>query len=291
MESVIDKYFCLIVDKIECSLFGHDNSSEQGRRINHPFLITQTDFVRTDFVNHLQLQAFFGLLFNIYLFAVLFLYVPINFSLCWTCSSPMTIWLAFMGVMSTFVIIPKIILLRKLLRIEETSDPLAINYFLWSFFHSKAFIFNKRVSLAIKAAYLVGFGMFNIIGLNREGCESMFGLVAFLLMCFLVMIVASFWKQLNNFLATIRLETVFQSMKETFIDGIYSLEVINGSVFKERFNTRDPSCSICFNDYEDQSVLRVMKCPGSHAFHKECIDKWLENNGRCPQCNLSVLGQ
>jgi len=291
MESIIDKYLCLIVDKLECSLFGHDSNSERGRRIDRPLLVTHTDFVLSDFVNHLQLQAFFGLLFNIYLFAVLFFYVPFNFSLCWTCSPPMTIWLTLMGIMSTLVIIPKVILLRKLIRIEEASDSSSANYFLWSFFHSRAFLFDRKVSFAIKIAYVIGFVLFNIIGLNQAGCESVFGLVTFLLMCFLVTIIASFWKRLTNLVETIRLETVFQSVKETFIDGIHSFEVINGKEYKERFIMRDHSCAICYENYNDQSVLRVMKCPGSHGFHKECIDKWLDNSGRCPQCNLSVLGE
>ncbi|KAK7300076.1 hypothetical protein RJT34_10908 [Clitoria ternatea] len=47
-------------------------------------------------------------------------------------------------------------------------------------------------------------------------------------------------------------------------------------------------CSICFQDFEDGELVRVLpKC--DHLFHLECIDKWLVQQGSCPMCRAYVL--
>ncbi|PWA77255.1 zinc finger, RING/FYVE/PHD-type [Artemisia annua] len=47
-------------------------------------------------------------------------------------------------------------------------------------------------------------------------------------------------------------------------------------------------CSVCLLAFEDAEVLRMLpKC--KHAFHIECIDKWLEKNSSCPLCRFEVV--
>ncbi|PWA98852.1 zinc finger, RING/FYVE/PHD-type [Artemisia annua] len=47
-------------------------------------------------------------------------------------------------------------------------------------------------------------------------------------------------------------------------------------------------CSVCLAAFEDVEVLRMLpKC--KHAFHIECIDKWLEKNSSCPLCRFKVV--
>ena len=47
-------------------------------------------------------------------------------------------------------------------------------------------------------------------------------------------------------------------------------------------------CSVCLAAFEDVEVLRMLpKC--KHAFHIECIDKWLEKNSSCPLCRFEVV--
>jgi len=42
-------------------------------------------------------------------------------------------------------------------------------------------------------------------------------------------------------------------------------------------------CSICLNEYTDESKLRLLKC--EHGFHPECVDQWLkEYKYNCPVC-------
>ena len=293
MELLIDKYFCLIVDRLEFSLFGSTAESDQDQTNPHrPLLISHQNFVFSEFVSQLQIQAFFGLLCNFYLFAVLLLYVPNNILWCWSCSPSMTVWLIITGTISTIVIIPKVILIRKLLHIEDEGDTSQAKYYLWRFFQSKVFIFNKRVNNVILISYLAGLILFNIVGLNRDGCETVFGLVAFLFICFLVPIIISLWKIVSNLIDSGRLDTIFETINDTFAEGVQSLkEMIYCEYAKKSKRNEQNTCSICYEAYEECNMLRIMKCPGSHAFHKECIDKWLAKSERCPQCNLNVLGK
>ena len=47
-------------------------------------------------------------------------------------------------------------------------------------------------------------------------------------------------------------------------------------------------CAVCLAPFEAGcDVLRELPC--EHAFHKECIDKWLKGEKRCPVCNTDVV--
>lgn len=46
-------------------------------------------------------------------------------------------------------------------------------------------------------------------------------------------------------------------------------------------------CVVCLSKFEDSETLRLLpKC--KHAFHVNCIDKWLERHSSCPLCRSSV---
>lgn len=47
------------------------------------------------------------------------------------------------------------------------------------------------------------------------------------------------------------------------------------------------ACLICFDDFKDGDVLRVLPC--KHKFHALCVDQWLLNSSAlCPLCRLDV---
>ena len=53
------------------------------------------------------------------------------------------------------------------------------------------------------------------------------------------------------------------------------------------FNT---TCTICFENFSDNSNIIALSC--EHAFHSECIIKWLEatlEQPICPNCKSNVL--
>ncbi|XP_054788823.1 putative RING-H2 finger protein ATL12 [Prosopis cineraria] len=46
-------------------------------------------------------------------------------------------------------------------------------------------------------------------------------------------------------------------------------------------------CAVCLSKFDDAEVLRLLpKC--KHAFHMNCIDKWLECHSTCPLCRYKV---
>lgn len=46
-------------------------------------------------------------------------------------------------------------------------------------------------------------------------------------------------------------------------------------------------CSVCYSDYTFGDELVILKC--NHMFHKLCISKWLDQNGRCPICKSTQV--
>lgn len=46
-------------------------------------------------------------------------------------------------------------------------------------------------------------------------------------------------------------------------------------------------CPICYDDYSGNDLRVINTC--SHAFHKECIDRWFVNNHTCPMCRRDLL--
>ncbi|KAJ4959029.1 hypothetical protein NE237_026140 [Protea cynaroides] len=46
-------------------------------------------------------------------------------------------------------------------------------------------------------------------------------------------------------------------------------------------------CAVCLSKFEDIEILRLLpKC--KHAFHIDCVDRWLESHSSCPLCRHKV---
>lgn len=64
--------------------------------------------------------------------------------------------------------------------------------------------------------------------------------------------------------------------------------IIRCSAYKdftpESENTSHESCSICIEEYEEDSTVAVLeKC--NHMYHEQCISEWLKKSTLCPLCN------
>jgi DNA-directed RNA polymerase subunit RPC12/RpoP len=81
-----------------------------------------------------------------------------------------------------------------------------------------------------------------------------------------------------------------QNGKETLTDTSLNNNTIvdEFSILDEEEKKKYNTCSICFDDFKDESIIRKIKC--SHIFHKDCIDPWLLNQSyKCPVCRDNVL--
>lgn len=54
-----------------------------------------------------------------------------------------------------------------------------------------------------------------------------------------------------------------------------------------RANYMQTECSICLGIFENEDKLKVLPdC--NHAFHCDCLDKWLSSRSTCPLCRASL---
>ena len=51
-------------------------------------------------------------------------------------------------------------------------------------------------------------------------------------------------------------------------------------------NSDVAQCSVCLEDVASGQVMRLLPC--AHRFHKDCIDKWLQQKASCPICQRSL---
>ncbi|WOG87389.1 hypothetical protein DCAR_0206613 [Daucus carota subsp. sativus] len=69
---------------------------------------------------------------------------------------------------------------------------------------------------------------------------------------------------------------------------------LHGSVLGKNDNNNNnvprdqkEECSICLAMFEDGERVKVLpEC--LHAYHSECVDKWLKNKSSCPLCRSSL---
>lgn len=82
----------------------------------------------------------------------------------------------------------------------------------------------------------------------------------------------------QNFHELIRSRSRFSGIDLVVIDSLpfFRFSSLKGS--KEGLE-----CAVCISRFEDTEILRLLpKC--KHAFHKNCIDQWLQSHSSCPLC-------
>ncbi|CAF0811163.1 unnamed protein product [Adineta ricciae] len=70
---------------------------------------------------------------------------------------------------------------------------------------------------------------------------------------------------------------------------LYYINVLPTEVFQGAKNKNDEEnkCSVCWDDFEQNQTLRRLRC--FHLYHKECIDKWLQDKNQCPICRIPPI--
>lgn len=52
-------------------------------------------------------------------------------------------------------------------------------------------------------------------------------------------------------------------------------------------SNKEEECVICLEEYNKKEIIRTLKC--KHFYHKNCIDKWMKNNNKCPLCKDTFI--
>jgi len=52
-------------------------------------------------------------------------------------------------------------------------------------------------------------------------------------------------------------------------------------------STNVPRCTVCIEEFKAGEVRLTLPC--FHGFHPECVETWIQENGRCPVCRHSIL--
>ena len=292
MDSILKEQLNQLMDKLEDFLFkdGFSLTDDQVRYFQ-PFFATESYLFSINLLRYFKQEIFVGFVFNIVLFGILFFYVPFHFPMCWSCNSTMTLWLIVVGILNSILVIPKAILIRKLLRIEEAVDIYLANYSLWIFFKSKVYKFNNIMSRYIFCAYLVGIFAFVLTNGEVDHCEKFYGLMSFLFGSFALRSVFGFLKFVHNVNTTPELEALSALFNGISHKELQSLKVIKAEEYQKIYNRDDDDCPICYMKYKDDDEVKVMECNGDHGFHKRCIDEWLVKSKKCPQCRMSVFAR
>jgi hypothetical protein len=87
-------------------------------------------------------------------------------------------------------------------------------------------------------------------------------------------------------------DTMSYDQLSTLCDRIGKVKVGVPKTLLSRFPTitvvteTEQKCSICLDGFATGQVMRILPC--DHAFHKECIDDWLDASKKCPNCNVDV---
>ena len=76
----------------------------------------------------------------------------------------------------------------------------------------------------------------------------------------------------------------FTNIKSADNETINNLETMPYMQGKLRHNQM--KCCICLDEYSDHITVKILPC--EHAFHPDCIDKWLRTNCKCPLCQSDV---
>ena len=56
---------------------------------------------------------------------------------------------------------------------------------------------------------------------------------------------------------------------------------------KEKLTDENKSCTVCLMEFENGEELRALPC--LHLFHPDCVDRWLQQNPKCPTCRVCIF--
>lgn len=249
------------------------------------------------FYRYLKSEMRTSLYYNLLYMIILFWYLPAFFLQCLKKDRALTLWLLFLSIMNIIVILPKMLVLKKLNCFASHEDRINLSRSLWLFIRCKVYNLITKVSKLTFFIYLVGLFRFWQIQMRNENLEEKTSEEIFLEdnashffdVCFVVIIgfilrlLLSFMK--FNFIFHPKILEKNSGLMRADLN-LLKIEEYNQE-FKERIGDKT-ECAICYEDFQLKENVRMMNCTGKHIFHVECIDKWLMTKKTCPTCNFNL---
>jgi hypothetical protein len=91
---------------------------------------------------------------------------------------------------------------------------------------------------------------------------------------------------ISSFFEPVRIGTSINVLRNTTVLETYTNTNTNNND-NDNSNTDDRVCSICQNTYIEGTIIRkISHC--NHFYHHHCLDQWLENNTKCPECQYDI---
>lgn len=274
--------------KIDNFLFG-DNTEDEAlhRHVFQSYLDSNSTLPAT-LLTYLHKEMRTGLIFNYILSVLLFTFIPAKFWECWICDSVMTTWILLLSFLNVLLVIPKHILLWKIHIIRKAQDTYGMSYLTWKFFRSRLYKANNRISKLIFVVYIVGSLL--VWWSKLSNCLLFFAVSWALLLSFAARVMMASSTFSENIAGHQNAAVLLEYFSGATTEKIMSLKHATFEQHrKSKKHSLEQTCAICHEEYNLESKVRVMECPGEHAFHNTCIDRWLLKSEKCPLCNCSVF--
>lgn len=183
------------------------------------------------------------------------------------------LWLVVINITA---LLPKYLVFSKLQQINHRLSNSDIRVALMSIFRKRYYSYNIKISVLNVSCYCLSLPF--SVYLWQKGVPE----CSILLVFALIYVVRLFYNiyRYNKYFLQISQASVTAENPYGFIEIAYR---------KEQLQEAHPRlvgeiCSICMADYEEGDTVLLFSCAGSHYFHRDCINKWMDRSASCPMC-------
>lgn len=191
-----------IADAIEWQFFeAHNTYSDDQIKALQAFLNSDSHGLPSNLIRYYKRELQIDFIFNTIFLGVFSSYVKPNLKECWSCNPVMLLWLLGVITLTILLILPKILYLNKLSRIEKAKERTMRSFVLWGFHRARLYKINMALTKSIFLSNLGGVVLFIATLWLWSGakCNSFYRVVQFSLAWFVIRMILSYIRHAKNF--------------------------------------------------------------------------------------------
>ncbi len=192
-----------ILDNIEWQFFeAHNTYTDEQIKHLQAFLDSDSHGLPSNLIRYYKRELQIDFIFNTIILGAFSSTVRPHFRECWTCNPVMLIWLLGIVILTLLLILPKILYLNKLSRIERAKERTMRSFVLWGFHRARLYKINMGLSKCIFLANLIGAVLFFAtlwLWNDKAVCEGFSETIKWTLGLFVIRAVLSYLRHLYNF--------------------------------------------------------------------------------------------